>query len=85
MDPRFRPWRDEALERGYGSSLALPLKSDGMAFGALAIYADRPHAFDEQAHSHFTEFADDLAYGVMAIRAERIARAPRRNCGALKR
>ena len=67
-DPRFRRWRDEALRRGYGSSLALPLKSDGMAFGALTLYADRPHAFDEQTRSHFTELANDLAYGVMAIR-----------------
>ena len=67
-DPHFRPWRDEALKRGYGSSLALPLKSEGMAFGALTLYADRPHAFDEQTRSHFAELANDLAYGVMAIR-----------------
>jgi PAS domain S-box-containing protein len=67
-DPRFRPWRDEALRRGYGSSLALPLKSEGTAFGALTLYADRPHAFDEQTRLHFTELANDLAYGVIAIR-----------------
>ena len=67
-DPRFLPWRDEALKRGYRSSLALPLKSDGMAFGALTLYADRPHAFDEQTRSHFTELANDLAYGAIAIR-----------------
>jgi len=67
-DPHFRPWRDEALKRGYRSSLALPLKSDGMAFGAITLYADRPHAFDEQTRSHFTELANDLAYGVMSIR-----------------
>jgi PAS domain S-box-containing protein len=73
-DPRFRPWRDQALRRGYGSSLALPLKSDGMAFGALTLYADRSNAFDEQTRSHFTELANDLAYGVMAIRT-RAARA----------
>jgi signal transduction histidine kinase len=67
-DPRFRPWRDQALRRGYGSSLALPLISDGMAFGALTLYADQPQAFDDQTRSHFTELANDLAYGVMAIR-----------------
>jgi signal transduction histidine kinase len=69
-DPRFRPWRDEALRRGYGSSLALPLKSDAMTFGALTLYADRPHAFDEQTRLHFTELANDLAYGVIAIRTQ---------------
>jgi signal transduction histidine kinase len=67
-DPHFEHWRDEALRRGFGSSLALPLKSDGMAFGALTLYADRPHAFDQQTRSHFTELANDLAYGVAAIR-----------------
>ena len=36
-DPHFQQWRNEALRRGYGSSLALPLKSDGMAFGALTL------------------------------------------------
>jgi signal transduction histidine kinase len=39
-----------------------------MAFGALTLYADRPHAFDQQTRSHFTELANDLAYGVAAIR-----------------
>jgi signal transduction histidine kinase len=67
-DPHFRRWRDEALRRGYRSALALPLKSNGDVFGALVLYADRPHAFDEQTRLHFTELANDLAYGVMAIR-----------------
>jgi signal transduction histidine kinase len=67
-DPHFAQWRDEALSRGYGSSLALPLKSDVRAFGALTLYADRSHAFAEQTRSHFAELANDLAYGVTAIR-----------------
>jgi signal transduction histidine kinase len=67
-DPRFLHWRDEALRRGYGSSLSLPLKSEETTFGALTLYADRAHAFDEQTRSHFTELANDLAYGVMALR-----------------
>ena len=37
-------------------------------FGALTLYADRRYAFDEQTRSHFIELANDLAYGVMAIR-----------------
>ena len=67
-DPRLQHWRDQMLRRGFECSLSLPLKSDGVAFGALTLYADRPHAFDEQTRSHFTELANDLAYGVMAIR-----------------
>jgi signal transduction histidine kinase len=67
-DPHFVPWRVEALRRGYRSLLALPLKSDGISFGAITLYADRPRAFDEQSRSHFAELANDLAFGVMAIR-----------------
>ncbi len=48
--------------------LALPLKSDGTAFAVLTLYADGPHAFDEQTRSHFSDLANDLAYGVTAIR-----------------
>jgi PAS domain S-box-containing protein len=73
-DPHFHRWRDEALRRGYRSALALPLKCNGTAFGALILYADRPHGFDEQTRSHFTDLANDLAYGVTAIRT-RLERA----------
>ena len=73
-EPHFRRWRDEALRRGYRSALALPLKSNGTVFGDLVLYADRSNAFDEQTRSHFTDLANDLAYGVMAIRT-RVERA----------
>ena len=39
-DPRFAPWRAEALKRGYAASLGLPLLADGRAFGALTIYSE---------------------------------------------
>src|SRR6185437_10133316 len=32
-DPQFLPWRDDAISRGYCSSIALPLKSETEAFG----------------------------------------------------
>ena len=51
-----------------GPRSRFPLKSNGAVFGALILYASRPHAFDEQTRSHFTDLANDLAYGVMAIR-----------------
>jgi GAF domain-containing protein len=38
-DPRFAPWRAEALARGYGSVLGLPLHADSTRLGALTVYA----------------------------------------------
>jgi len=69
VDPNFAPWRAEATKRGYASSIALPLLADGRAFGALNIYAAEPNAFDDEEVKLLTELADDLAFGIMALRA----------------
>src|SRR5215510_1241450 len=68
IDPHIGPWRVEAVKRGYGSCIALPLMADGEPFGALTLYAAEPNAFNECTIEHFTELADNLAYGVMALR-----------------
>ncbi len=67
-DPRYLPWREQALKRGYASSIGLPLKSHGKVFGTLAIYAREPNAFSEHEAKLLIELADDLAYGITAIR-----------------
>jgi signal transduction histidine kinase len=67
-DPTRAPWRAEALKRGYLSSLALPLMSDGELFGALTLYAEEPYAFNEHTLEQFTALANNLAYGVIALR-----------------
>jgi PAS domain S-box-containing protein len=67
-DSSIAPWRDEALKRGYRSNISLPLMSDGKPFGALTLYAEQSSAFDERAVELFTELADNLAYGVIALR-----------------
>lgn len=75
-DPAFGPWREQALKRGYASSIALPLGSvsDDASYsgppllGALSIYSDEPEAFDTAEISLLTELSHDLAYGIMALR-----------------
>ena len=66
-DPAFAPWRAEALQRGYASSLVLPLKTDGGVLGALNIYSAKPDAFDVEETKLLIELADDLAYGLAAL------------------
>ncbi len=72
-DPRFGPWREEALKRGYASSIALPLTEGGRVFGVLRIYSDRTDAFDPEEEGMLVELAADLAFGIQAlrVRAER--------------
>ncbi len=64
----YEPWRTEATKRGFASSIALPLTSGEQTFGALNIYSLQPNAFDEVEVNLLTELADDLAYGILAIR-----------------
>ena len=67
-DPEYTLWRSEASRHGYGSSIALPLISDGLTFGALNIYASEPDAFAEEEVSLLTELAGDMAYGIITLR-----------------
>ena len=84
-DANFAIWKGEALKRGYGSSIALPLRSDGEPFGAFSLYAAEPDAFNESTLEQFTELANNLAYGVMALRTrEERKHAGSTSCGAVR-
>jgi signal transduction histidine kinase len=67
-DPDFAYWREEARQRGYASVLGLPLQ-DVNTFGALTIYAREPDTFNEEEISLLVGLANDLAYGITALRA----------------
>jgi PAS domain S-box-containing protein len=67
-DPAFEPWREDALRRGYCSSIALPLAARGQVLGALNVYAEEPDAFDSEEARLLTELADSLASGIAALR-----------------
>jgi signal transduction histidine kinase len=67
--PDFEQWRGPALERGYQSMIVVPLIHDDRVLGVLAVYAAEPAAFDETAVGTLQMLADDLAYGITALRA----------------
>ncbi|MDN7025781.1 PAS domain S-box protein [Methanoculleus sp. FWC-SCC1] len=67
-DPAFAPWRDEAVRRGYASSIALPLHGDERVFGALNINAAVPDAFHTGEVHLLEELAGDLAFGIRSLR-----------------
>ena len=80
--PHFAPWRQEAGKRGYASSLVLPLLADGVAFGALNIYAGEADAFDTAEMQLLADLAADVSFGVMALRGRE---ERRRMAAALRR
>ena len=68
IDPKFKPWREEALKRGYSSSIVLPLISDDKVFGALNIYSKETNPFSEEEKMLLKELADDISYGITSLR-----------------
>ncbi|MBD2437982.1 response regulator [Nostoc sp. FACHB-110] len=70
-DERYEVWRCQAQERGFAASIALPLKANGVVFGALNIYATEPNAFDADEVKLLRELSEDLAYGIVALRNQR--------------
>jgi PAS domain S-box-containing protein len=67
-DPRLKPWRDEALKRGYHSVIGLPLFINKKNIGALAIYAAEPDVFNTEEMELLMELTNDLAYGIKSLR-----------------
>ncbi|MGE5432533.1 MAG: PocR ligand-binding domain-containing protein [Syntrophomonadaceae bacterium] len=67
-DPKFEPWRSEAVKRGFASSVSIPLTTEGTAFGAITIYAGEPDGFSDDEVNLLSELAEDLAYGITTLR-----------------
>jgi len=64
--------REEALKRGYASTLAIPLRGDGgQPWGVLTVYADRPHFFTDDELVLLDNLSGDLAFGVESLRNEK--------------
>jgi PAS domain S-box-containing protein len=67
-DPAFAPWREPTSQRGYNSVVAIPLKGQEGAFGALAIYSRETDAFSQAEIELLTELAGDVEFGIETLR-----------------
>jgi PAS domain S-box-containing protein len=67
-DPAFAPWREPAVERGFASAIALPLTLSTGTIGALVVYSTKVDAFDADEEELLRRLAEDLAYGIGALR-----------------
>jgi len=69
-DPQAAPCRENALQRGYRSCIALALKDpDSKVFGTLIIYSAEPNTFTLDEIRLLEELAGDLAFGITVLRA----------------
>jgi diguanylate cyclase (GGDEF)-like protein/PAS domain S-box-containing protein len=60
----------QAAQAHYGSVLGIPLFEGELAFGALTIYSNDANAFEVEEVALLEELANDVAYGVTALRAQ---------------
>ena len=67
-DPAFKPWREQAIKRGYASSVVFPLIAGDKAFGAINIYSREPDSFSDVDIKLLNELSNDLAHGITSIR-----------------
>jgi diguanylate cyclase (GGDEF)-like protein len=84
-DPKVTPWRENAITHGIASVLSLPLRVEEQVFGALAICAKEPDAFGERELELLSEAADDLAFGLQALRGKARRRQAEQQVEALNR
>jgi len=67
--PTFDVWRDAFANRNFESVLSVPLHHGDAVFGAMAIYASEPEAFDPSEVDLISEVGDNLSHGIAALRA----------------
>ena len=69
-NPDFVPWRKQALEKGYRSSAAFPLRLNNKAIGAFNVYAVEPFFFDEDEINLLEEAAMDISFALEKFEEE---------------
>ncbi|WP_456474995.1 GAF domain-containing protein [Candidatus Pyrohabitans sp.] len=66
-DPRYKPWREEAMKRGYISSAAVPLVYGERVYGALNVYSDSSEVFTSEEIELLMRVGEELAFALKAI------------------
>lgn len=66
-DPDFEPWREEAIERGYRSSAAIPIAHQGLLYGIVNVYAARPDAFSDPELEALSRLGTVIGHAIAAV------------------
>jgi len=74
-DPVFEPWREAAVDNGFGSMVAVPLTHGATTHGLLAVYAARPNAFSERELAGFETLGEAVGFALAAAQYRRLVEA----------
>ncbi|RKZ41402.1 MAG: hypothetical protein DRQ49_05180 [Gammaproteobacteria bacterium] len=67
-DPIYSPWRSQALQYGYASSMSMPLKLQDQTIGVINVYSKAADDFDADTIHLFEELATDIEYAITVQR-----------------
>ena len=66
----YAPWNEFLVAHGIVSAISIPLKAGQKILGALTVYSTLPNTFTDDEVRIVEEMADNLAYGITALRAD---------------
>lgn len=70
-DPPFESWQQEAIQRGYRASIAVPVIYQETLYGVLNLYADESGVFNQLEVSVLRELGETIGYALNAIERKR--------------
>ena len=76
-DPAFEVWREEALDRGYRSSAAVPLEYNSTLYGLLCVYSSRSFAFEADELELLGELGHSISHAMHSLKIRDELRAER--------
>ena len=69
-DPSMLPWREEALQRGYRSSAAFPIRVDDRLIGAFMVYASEVGLYQSESITLLDEVVSELSFALKNLEVE---------------
>jgi PAS domain S-box-containing protein len=70
-DPAMEPWRSHALDRGYQSSIAIPIIVENKLKYVASIYADQPNWFDKDEIDLLVRISENIGFALSTIASKK--------------
>ncbi|MCX5876048.1 MAG: GAF domain-containing protein, partial [Deltaproteobacteria bacterium] len=67
----YMSWQEKARQYSHLASISLPLRAEQEVIGALNLYAGENNAFNRHEIELLSELADDLSFGIVALRTKK--------------
>lgn len=70
-DPSMKPWREEALQRGFRASAAIPIRQNNKVIGAFMVYSAEKMVFDFKEKQLLEEIGTEISFALDMIEREK--------------